>query len=135
MIWQNRLPAGRLILFTVNIVIVLISLEYLQSLKSLCLTYLSLIWITRSILRYTNGLSILADLVLCIISIGTAFAAFNVSNSIIISLWCLLLVQALHTLIPGRNVANKLYQQTSADNFEQALQTAEKALQQLLRQV
>ncbi len=135
LIWQNRLPVGRLILLTINIGIILISLEYIQSLPNLSVLYLSLIWITRCLLRYTNSWAILTDLAFCIASIGIAFWVFNFSHSTIISLWCLLLVQALHTLIPSRNAAYKQPHQASSDNFEHTLQTAERVLQQLLKQV
>ncbi len=133
LIWQSRLAAGRITLLIFNLCVLLISLFSGIQIVTLLLVYLAMIWLNRSLLYYSSPLAILADLGLCL------FSAFMVSwllfngNSLITILWCVLLLQTLHSLIPDNKKDFKPQKPSTSDNFDHALQSAESAFQQLLK--
>lgn len=131
---QNRLPAGRVTLMAVNLGIVLMCLLVDTRLYTLLWLYPAMIWLNRSLLRYAGVTSVLADLGLCLLSIGTVLWAFSSGYGFITALWCFLLLQALHVMIPAKKAPQTQQGNASSpDNFNKALQTAESALQQLLK--
>lgn len=132
LIRQNHLPAGRLTLMALNTGLILIFLLTEARLNTLVWVYPGMIWITRSLLRYLNVYSILADLILCLCSTGTALWLIGNGYGLMSALWCFLLLQALHIVIPGK----KSKQHTSGiDKFNSAAKSAESALQQLSRNI
>ena len=136
LIRQNRLPAGRITLLVINLSVLLFCLFAVTQTTTLLLIYLTMIWLNRSLLRYSSLLTILADLGLCLISASLVYWVFVNGYSILTTLWCFLLLQALHSLIPTKKAANNpKHTSPSFDNFDRSLQSAENALQQLLRKV
>ena len=136
LILRNRLPVGRTTLMTINLGLMLICLITETSLSTLLWVYPTMIWINRSLLRYAGMVAVLADLGLSLLGIGAALWALSNGHGLITALWCFLLIQALHILIPGKEALNKAKHAASvSDNFGRALQSAENALQQLLRKV
>jgi len=130
---RSPLIAGRIILLAINLSIVLISLFWVKHTSTLLVIYLTMIFCNRSLLCYANLLAIMSDLGLCLLSASTAFWLLANSYSILTALWCFMLLQALHTLLPSKKVSHAKRQPApSQDKFNHALQSAEGALQKLL---
>ncbi len=129
---QNHLTAGRLTLMALNTGLILICLLTEVRLSTLVWIYPVMIWVTRSLLRYQGVLSILADLILCLFSTGTALWLIGNGYGLMSALWCFLLLQALHILIPGKK-SEQL--SSGSDIFNTAAKSAERALQQLARNI
>lgn len=136
LIWRNPMPAGRLTLLTGNLMVILMGLFSGLHLSTLLVMFPAMIWLTRSLLRYSGLVAVSTDLALCLISTGAFYAVLAGDRGSVAALWCFLLLQALHTLIPSRKSLDKPAPTASSpDSFNQALQTAESALQHLLRKV
>jgi len=131
-IQQSHVTAGRITLLLIDLAVILICMYSDLPVQTLLLIYLTIIWLNRSVLIYTSLFSVTADLALCLLSVGIAYSLFLSGNNLISILWCLLLIQTLHCLIPGARQVIKTQQ--ASDNFEHNLQTAENALQRLLNQ-
>ena len=133
LIWQSHLAAGRITLLVFNLCVLLFFLFTGIHLVTLLWVYLAIIWLTRSLLYYSSLLSVLADLGLCLFSASIAYWLLSNGYGLVSIMWCLLLLQALHSLIPGKRKPAKSQQTSTSDNFNHALQSAESALHQLLR--
>jgi len=130
---QSPLISGRITLFAINLSIVLISLFWVNHTSTLLVIYLAMIFCNRALLCYSNLLAIMADLGLCSLSTSAVFLLLANSYSNLTALWCFMLLQALHTLLPNKKVAHAKRQPApSQDKFNHALQSAEGALQKLL---
>lgn len=132
LISQSHLVAGRITLVGVDLSAILICWFSDLSIGELLLVYLAMIWLNRALLCYSSLLAILADLTLCLFTASVVYWLFLMSFSLTSIVWCLLLLQALHSLIPGKKKPVK--KMPSGDGFEHALETAESALQRLLNQ-
>lgn len=131
---QSHLPAGRISLLSINLCVLLVCLVWVDRFNTLILIYLAMIWLNRSLICYSGILAIVADLGLCLVSASVVYGVLVQRNSVIVALWCFLLLQALHTLIPGKKLPNNSkHGKTSTDNFDHSLQAAENALQEILR--
>ena len=133
LIWQSRLTAGRPTLLFIDISTLSIFLLASLHTETLFLMSLFLIWLNRSLLYYSSVLPVLADLCLCLFSAFVVYWLLFNGNSLITAVWCLLLLQALHSLIPGKKKSTKQQQASPSDNFDHAFQSAESALQRLLK--
>ena len=134
LIYQSRPAIGKLTLFAVNLSVLLISLFTVDSLTLLLLLYTAIIWSNRALLCYASIVAVLTDLSLCVISAAIVLWVCVNGNSLMTALWCFLLLQALHTLIPGKKLSGQFNADLQAtDAFNRAMSTAENALQQLLR--
>ncbi len=96
------------------------------------LVHLGLVWLVRSLYRYSGVLPALVDAGL--IALGTAFAAWAAarSESTALALWCFFLVQAFHVAIPAtlsRRGAGSVAD--DEDGFDRARRAAEAALRRL----
>lgn len=131
-IWQSRVAAGKITLLLIDLSLLLISLFTNLSSVSLILIGLLLIWLNRCLLCYSSLLTVFADFALCLLSAFVVYSLLSNGHSLMTALWCLLLLQSLHCLFVDKKMASKL-QASPNDNFEQALQSAENALQQLIR--
>ena len=133
LIQQSDLAAGKITLLSINLGILITCLFAITHLPTLLLIYLLMIWLNRLLLCYSNVLAILADLGLCLISASMVYWVWVNGNSIIAALWCFLLLQALHTLLPYKEIPiRQKPSSTSTDHFNHALQSAESALQQIM---
>jgi len=133
LIWQSPSAAGRITLLVLDLSVLLTCLLTDLYTPTLLLVFLAMIWVNRFVLYYSSPFAVLADLGLCLFSASIAYWLLFKGHSLIIVLWCVLLLQALHSLIPGKKKSRKTSQASSADNFDHALQSAENALQQLIR--
>lgn len=133
--WQSRTAVGRITLLLIDASILFTCLFASLSLVALLCVCLAMIWLNRSLLCYFRPFAILADLGLCLFSLYIAYGLLINGIGFIGILWCVLLLQALHSLIPDKRNLNKASQIPVSDNFDHALQSAEVALQQLLKRV
>jgi hypothetical protein len=129
----HPMPAGRMTLLMINLVVLLVCLSTDARFSTLLWVYLVMIWINRSLLRYASVVAAAADLGLSLFSAGAFYAIFSNGYGLVTSLWCFLLLQALHSVIPGKKVPIKPNCKAPADQFDRALHSAENALQQLLK--
>ena len=98
------------------------------------LVQMGLIWLIRSLYFYSSVLAALADLGLSGLGLSAALWAAERSGSLFLSLWCLLLVQALFVAIPShlrRNTKPIELSSEADERFERAHRTADNALRRL----
>jgi hypothetical protein len=95
--------------------------------------HLTTLWLIRSLYFHTNSLSVLLDFGLFAFGVAVAFWALIHSGSVMLSLWCLFLVQALFATIPDNNKPATSTQTAINSNatFQQALRTAQSAINSL----
>lgn len=97
----------------------------------LALVQLGLIWLIRSLFFYSSFLAVLVDLTLSGLSSITAIWAMSQSGSLLLTVWCLMLVQALFVFIPpslARAGCRTTQTAAASDSFLRAQRTAESAL-------
>jgi hypothetical protein len=112
------------------------------SIGSVILLGLGLIWLVRSVLRYTSLLSALLDALLCAVSLAGAALITMFSGSVALTVWGFFLCQALWVFIPTTfgGLAKSLYVATdgcegrASDRFTCAYHAAEAALRSLAQQ-
>jgi hypothetical protein len=95
------------------------------------LIHIGLIWLIRSLYFYSGVFPALADLGVNGVSLGAALWAATQSQSVLLSIWCFFLVQALFVFIPTRlrrGPGKWLSNQIDEDRFQRAFQVAEAAL-------
>lgn len=96
---------------------------------------IGLIWLLRSVLRYSSLLSALSDGLLCTAGLGCAAAIAMLTGSIALTVWGFFLCQALWVLIPPRfNFLTKRRCFTGAedsDRFSRSYHAAEAALRSI----
>jgi len=94
--------------------------------------HIGLIWLVRSLYFHSGPLASLADMGLNAVAVAAASWALIQSGSILLTLWCFFLVQALFTAIPERISGKKRPANDETDQrFKQAQQVAEAAVRQL----
>ncbi len=100
------------------------------------LVHVAMLWIARSLYRYSGFLPVLADLCLNALALAFAYWAATRTGSAFIALWCFFLAQALHVLIPEqiRNIRRRTPAPDSGQAFGQAHRSAEDALRRLVAQ-
>lgn len=94
---------------------------------------LGLIWLIRCLYFYASVVSALADLVLTGFSLMATVWATYQTESLFLSIWCCLLVNALFVFIPvdmKQRVGDPML--VYSDRFQQAYQVAESALKRTL---
>lgn len=134
LIWQNPRPAGRITLMASNLGLALLCLLFEVRLGTLFWLYPAITWLNRCLLRYSSILAIMSDSALCLLGAGAALWALGNGYGLVMALWCFLLLQALHVMIPCRKAPRrKMPASQTQDNFNRAMQSAESALQQLMK--
>ena len=96
--------------------------------------HLGAIWLIRSLYFYSSALSALADLGLNGLSLSAAVWAVTRTGSMLLGIWCFLLVQALFVFIPksiNRKPGATQAGHESADRFQHAYRAAETAVRKL----
>ncbi|WP_428610233.1 hypothetical protein [Sedimenticola sp.] len=104
------------------------------SLPLYLLLHITLIWLIRSLYFYNSLFSALADLGLSGLGLATACWAAIATGSLLLSIWCFFLLQALFSAIPAdwkRRHRSNPSPDAAADRFYQAEQIAEAALRRL----
>lgn len=97
------------------------------------LVHVGLVWLIRSLYRYSSVLTALADLALTALAAAFAVWAATRSGSAWLALWCFFLVQAFHAWLPPALGAKSLRNPRGDDSarFERAHRAAEAALRRL----
>lgn len=134
LIWQNPMPAGRVTLMAFNLGLMLLCMLFEVRLETVFWLYPTIIWLNRCLLRYSSILAIMSDSALCLLGTGAALWALGNGYGLVMALWCFLLLQAVHVMIPCRKAPHrKMPASQTQDNFNRAMQSAESALQQLMK--
>ena len=102
------------------------------SLLIFVLLHCGFIWIIRSLYIHNGVLAAIADLALTALSLAAAVWATVQSGSLLLSLWCFFLTQALFVLIPKNWSGKQVRSEPVEAGFEQAYQTAQRALSKLV---
>ncbi len=96
--------------------------------------HITSIWLIRSLYYYNSVFSSLADILVSMSSLVAAVVAWNITNSLLMSLWCFFLIQALFSYIP-RQFAGKsdpiIAYSASEQGFENAHKSAQIAIRKL----
>jgi hypothetical protein len=102
------------------------------------LVHIALIWLIRSLYRYSSLIVALGDLALTALAAAFAVWAAQRAGSAWLALWCFFLVQAFHAWLPatiraGAAIESTVRNQRCGDDseFERARRAAEAALQRL----
>jgi len=132
-----RSPArvGRISALALWALATVITLFLEPSLAVHLLVQITLVWLIRSLFFYSGVLPALADLGLSGFALCVSIWAAERSGSIFLSVWCLLLVQALFVAIPSNLQRHGPRSRPRAwqpeDPFERAHRAAEGALRRL----
>lgn len=135
LLWRLPHRPGKLLLGVISSLLLLPALVFL-SFPALVLLSAGCLWLLRSWLRYRSPLSGICDALLIAFGLAAAVWAALQTGSILISLWCFFLVQALFCLIPrqfskkaGKRVAIAVCRPEGG--FDAAFAAAEQALRRL----
>ncbi|AKH20114.1 hypothetical protein [Sedimenticola thiotaurini] len=93
--------------------------------------HIGLIWLIRSLYFHSSPLSALADLGLSGLGLAAAIWAALHTGSLLLTIWCFFLLQALFSAIPAdlkKTTRDNRSSGHSTDRFQQAEQAAEAAL-------
>ena len=104
------------------------------SLLTYVIAHVLFVWLIRALKFYASLLTALADLGLCAVSVAAATAAALHTGSVLLSLWCFFLIQALWIAIPPtlQSAARPtLAPPTADDRFQHAYTVAEAAVRKL----
>ena len=133
---RSRLKTGRITVVAMYIVISASIVVTGMSITWLLFAVLAMVWLVRALYFYNSPLSALLDMGLSLFSIACAIATWLHTDSLFLSLWCLMLVQACFVWIPadwrqGKSVHRSI---RSSDRFDIALRAAKSATQKLVTQ-
>ncbi|MCB1552599.1 MAG: hypothetical protein KDJ14_02230 [Xanthomonadales bacterium] len=94
---------------------------------------LGFFWLVRSLYRHDGLIAAALDAGLCVLALSAALAVASHTHSLFLSLWSLLLVQALCFAVPGRRASaqHSTDDPHAGDRFDQAHRSAEAALRRL----
>jgi hypothetical protein len=96
------------------------------------LAHLFAIWLVRCLYFYSGLLPALADLGLSGLSLAAGIWAFSHSGSLFLTIWSLLLTQALFVAIPPRIGGDSAPRRMAEDPFERAHRNAQAALNRIV---
>jgi hypothetical protein len=125
---RSHEPVGRLTMVLGWTLLATVIGFFKLSLPVYLIVHLLGVWLIRSLYFYAGLLPALFDLGLSALSLATGFWAFFHSGSLFLSIWCLLLVQALFVAIPiniRSNATETESQSVSGERFEQAHRSAQ----------
>ncbi|NEV60684.1 hypothetical protein [Thiorhodococcus minor] len=122
--------AGRVVMVVGWITVSLIVAGFSSGAGLQLLTQLVLVWLTRVLYYQAQPLSAVLDLGLLLLGLAAALWALERTGSLFLTVWMLLLVQALFPLIPRRWEGTRP-DEPSEDPFAAAERAAERALSRL----
>ena len=130
---RSQQRTGRIIVLTIWSLMSVALWLFETPFNHYALIHLVSIWLIRSLYFHASILYALLDLGLIALSAAIGFWALQHSGSLLLSLWCLFLVQALFVAIPGSKKTARSDQSTSNNHakFQQALRTAQSAMNNL----
>ncbi len=98
---RSRQRSGRIVVFAVWCVAAGATWFLAPPLPLYLCIHVTLIWLIRSIYRYSSPFMAAADLGLTVFAFTIASAVLIRSGSVWLASWCFFLVQALHVVIPS----------------------------------
>lgn len=122
--------AGRLVMVVLWILITALVWSLIPGLWAQILAQLGMLWLVRSLAYHATPLAVLLDLGLVLSGLAAATWALERTGSIFLSVWCLLLVQALFSAIPA-HPERASGEREARDPFDCAERAAERALRRL----
>lgn len=130
----NDIRRGRVLVFSVWVILGLTSWLLGLSLVEQILLNISFIWIVRSLYFHSSITAALLDLVLVIMAAGAGVWAALQTSSPIVAVWCFFLCQSLFGAIPEfsqRSKTDSPLPDTSGDHFQAAHRVAQDAVRKL----
>lgn len=130
---RTRARVGRITALALSVVVAGVAWGVELPLALYLIVHVALIWLIRSLYFYSGVMPALMDLALSALALAAAVWATLQSGSVFLAIWCFLLVQALHVVIP-RSVDRTHERDPSFetdDAFERARRTAEAAIVRL----
>jgi len=125
---------GRLVVLSAWSIIAVISWMMSLPLVLFILVHVAMVWLVRSLYFYASILPAITDLGLTALSIVVGIWAGWHTESILLSIWCFFLTQALFVFIPSRKAkqtATQSFTPNSDDPFASAHRSAEAAIRKL----
>ncbi len=125
---------GRIVVLTVWSVIAALAWFISLPLILFVLVHITMLWLIRSLYFYSSIFPALIDLGLTGLSLAVAIWAGMHTGSLLLSLWCFFLTQALFVFIPAsmaRQSSTQHFTPERGDSFESAHRSAEAALRKL----
>ena len=131
---RSRERLGRLTVFATWSVVSVTAMIFAPSLAVFLVLQLSMIWVVRSLYYYNSLLTALADLGLMGLSTFVGLWVWLSTGSLLLSLWCFFLMQALFVFIPKhlkQSGSGGSVTHAPSAHFEHAYLAAENAVRQL----
>lgn len=131
---RSQQKTGKITIFSLWLLIALLNHLITDSVLLYITIHISAIWLIRSLYFYNSVLSSLIDLFVTITALASSIISWNHTGSLLLSIWCFLLVQSLFVFIPRQAWGSSKYDSsTIATNttFEKAYHNAEAALKKL----
>ena len=97
---RSRARVGRITALALSVVVAGVAWGVELPLAFYLIVHVGLIWLIRSLYFYSGVVPALMDLGLSALALTAAVWATLQSGSIFLTIWCFLLVQALHVVIP-----------------------------------
>lgn len=125
---------GRLVVLSIWSVIATISWIMSLPIVVFVLVHVAMVWLVRSLYFYSSILAAMTDLGLTGLSIAVGIWAGWHTESVLLSIWCFFLTQALFVFIPSSK-AKQAATQTSSSNSEDAFASAQRSAEAALRKL
>lgn len=106
---------------------------FVDALALFLIAHTAMIWLLRALYFHGSIVTALADLGLSALALAAAVWAAMSSSSVLLSIWCLFLTQALFVLLARLQPASPIHGHDDGDNaeFERARRSADAALRRL----
>lgn len=131
---RSRERLGRLVTITIWLICATLIWLLNPPLTLYLALHIGLIWLIRSLYFYSSPMAALADLGLSGLGLAAAIWAALNTGSLLLSIWCFFLLQALFSTIPAnlkKTIPDDRSPGQPTDRFQQAEQAAEAALRRL----
>jgi len=131
---RSQEKTGKITVFSLWLLAALLNHLLTDSVLFYITIHISIIWLVRSLYFYNSVLSSLIDLFVTTAALLLSIISWNHTGSLLLSIWCFLLIQSLFVFIPRQAWRSSGYvPSTTMTNvtFEKAYNNAEAALKKL----
>lgn len=133
---RSRSRTGRITIITIYTLVAISCWVLAVPIALYLCIHILLIWLVRSLYRYSSVLAALADLGLSGLALAASIAAWLHTGNLFLSLWTFFLIQALYVAIPvsfqvGVRPGRNTDQPIEPDRFAYAQRAAETAVRKL----
>jgi len=131
---RSQEKTGKITVFSLWLLAALLNHLLTDSVLFYITIHISIIWLVRSLYFYNSVLSSLIDLFVTTAALLLSIISWNHTGSLLLSIWCFLLIQSLFVFIPRQAWRSSGYvPSTTMTNvtFENAYNNAEAALKKL----